>query len=457
MGLMDHIRKSMDPNFVSPEAKLEEAAKPKIKVAPPLTVEERIKASIEEAVDPKTKKKKVPVAPDLEPPVQKPDPDAGKPPPVQTVADPDICKQEKDAAQGTEQEKVTLGGKTPVDLNPSTDPITPKDLDDPATKKGSKKVNETFKDALKVAGKGTARLAGGVVAQGVGLPPRRTVRGVEKFISAWRKKKAGTSVATVGKTKKAGGKKPGGKKPGGGKPSGGKPGGGKPSGGIKATVATTTKRTARTSLSGTTSTITNKPAKKAIATANAGKKSPIKKVAPKTTANSIVGKEKGSTTQTVKRDRSLLSGAHKSSDEPFIRVDRKEFAKRLKASGGNLKKTTLSDEYATFQKLEALLEWQNRYEQPPPMSHHTADEHFEKMIDHHDHGLDAKERGDKTAARAHFRTRDKHFAHFVHKATDKELHKRKLNMHKVKAMLDIKEEVGPLTKIMSIYRRLQVT
>ena len=101
MGLMDHIRKSMDPNFVAPEIK-EGGAKPKITVVAPKTLDERLKASIAEAVDPKTKKKQAPVAPDLKqkPPVQKPDPSAGKPPPVQSVADPDACKQEKYAAKG---------------------------------------------------------------------------------------------------------------------------------------------------------------------------------------------------------------------------------------------------------------------------------------------------------------------------------------------------------------------
>ena len=141
--------------------------------------------------------------------------------------------------------------------------------------------------------------------------------------------------------------------------------------------------------------------------------------------------------------------AQHSSSEP-TKMDRKDFAKQMKASGNNLKKvrTSLSDEF--------IMEWKgNRYNQPKPMSAHTADEHFEKMIDHHDHGLDAKDRGDKSGARAHFNTRDHHFSHYVEKATDADLHKRKLNMHKVRAMLDIKEEANPLNKVMSVYRKLR--
>ena len=104
-------------------------------------------------------------------------------------------------------------------------------------------------------------------------------------------------------------------------------------------------------------------------------------------------------------------------------------------------------------ELVKLIEWQNRFKQPPAMDDRTADEHLDSMISQHNKGLEAKAAGDKTKARVHFNTRDHHFAWFVRKAPEE--HSNKMDLAKVRTMLDIKEDaINPLDKVMEVRRRL---
>ena len=75
------------------------------------------------------------------------------------------------------------------------------------------------------------------------------------------------------------------------------------------------------------------------------------------------------------------------------------------------------------------------------------------MVSQHNKGLEAKAAGDKTKARVHFNTRDHHFAWFVRKAPEDQSNR--LDLEKVRAMLDIKEDmITPLDKVMEIRKRL---
>lgn len=99
-------------------------------------------------------------------------------------------------------------------------------------------------------------------------------------------------------------------------------------------------------------------------------------------------------------------------------------------------------------ELVKLIESQNRFNQPPAMGEYSADEHLDKMVDHHNRGLQAKAAGDRTKARVHFLTRNHHFAHYAEHAPDN------LDIKKIRAMLDVMEDITPLDKVMEIRRRL---
>jgi hypothetical protein len=103
-------------------------------------------------------------------------------------------------------------------------------------------------------------------------------------------------------------------------------------------------------------------------------------------------------------------------------------------------------------ELVKLVEWQNRFKQLPAMGDVSAEDHLNKMVHHHNKGLEAKAAGDKTRAIVHFNTRDHHFAWYFKKAPEADSNR--LDLPKIRAMLDVKEDITPLDKVMEIRRRI---
>jgi len=82
------------------------------------------------------------------------------------------------------------------------------------------------------------------------------------------------------------------------------------------------------------------------------------------------------------------------------------------------------------------------------LSHEDHLDHFERQ---HNAGLAAKEAGDKSKARVHFRARDKHFAHYVQKAPIE--HVKNIDSNAVKHILSIHEGWNPIQKVKKLLQK----
>jgi hypothetical protein len=193
------------------------------------------------------------------------------------------------------------------------------------------------------------------------------------------------------------------------------------------------------------------------------KEFPIPPHQPKTSNNPMSAKSKSSSGSTNRissnlKNRMMSSAASASTASNPMSAKPSSMSAKMSSGVGaldrfkNANRMKIKKINEELSELVKLIEWQNRFKQLPAMETISAEDHLDKMVHHHNKGLEAKAAGDKTRAIVHFNTRDHHFAWYFKKAPEADSNR--LDLPKIRAMLDVKEDITPLDKVMEIRRRI---